>query len=80
MNQEKIFNQKIYALRKKEFKFLSRMSACDSVNEIFANIFPYLLIFVILMTYTYLGNDIKSTNVFTIVGLANMMVILIPIN
>jgi hypothetical protein len=50
------------------------MSQCDSINEILANIFPYLLIFVILVTYTYLGNDIKGTNVFTIVGLANVMV------
>ncbi len=50
------------------------MSAFDSVNEIFSNVFPYLLIFTVLMTYTFLGNDIKNTNVFTIVGLANMMV------
>jgi len=66
---EKIFKGKIEAIRNKELKFSCLARWLCGISSTLWNSTNYFLLYFFLVGYVDEGNDLRSSNVFTIIAL-----------
>lgn len=66
---EYIFQMKIARIRSEEFKYITTTRLLDGLLSVFWNSIQHLLLYFFLSNYVNAGNDLKSSNVFTIIAL-----------
>jgi ABC-type multidrug transport system fused ATPase/permease subunit len=73
LSWEKLFEERIKAIRKREFKYVTWVRSLDGVLAIFWNSISYVLLFAFLVTYIDEGYNLVDSNVFTIIALFNFL-------
>jgi hypothetical protein len=66
LSWEEIFERRIAAIRKLEFKHLSVYKGLDVVLGVLWNYLPTLMLFLTLTWYVYEGNKLEDANVMTV--------------
>ncbi|EAS02577.3 ABC transporter C family protein (macronuclear) [Tetrahymena thermophila SB210] len=66
---EKIFQKKIEKARSGEYSFIMSTRCLDGVISVFWNSISYFLLFFFLVDFINEGNQLKDSNVFTIIAL-----------
>ncbi|CAD8049904.1 unnamed protein product [Paramecium sonneborni] len=75
LSWEQTFYNKILAIRKKEFGFIKWQKIIDIINNVQWQSISYILLYFFLSNYAEKNGDdaLKSTNVFTIIALFNLL-------
>ncbi|KAL4483214.1 hypothetical protein ABPG74_019240 [Tetrahymena malaccensis] len=66
---EKIFQKKIEKARSGEYSFIMSTRCLDGIISVFWNSISYFLLFFFLVDFINDGNELKDSNVFTIIAL-----------
>ncbi|CAD8046142.1 unnamed protein product [Paramecium primaurelia] len=75
LSWEQTFNDKILAIRKKEFGYIRWQKTIDIINNVQWSSISYILLYFFLSSYVDKNGEdaLKSTNVFTIIALFNLL-------